>query len=293
MKILVTGASGFLGSHVADALSDAGHDVVLFDQVLSPYKRENQTMVVGDILDIDAFEQAMAGCEIVYQMAAVADIDEAHSQPTTTVKVNVLGTAYALELAHRLKVRHFVFASTIYVFSNHGSFYRTSKRAGEQLVEDYQERYGLDYSILRFGSLYGPRANETNSVHRMLTQALKERRIDYPGTGKEIREYIEVRDAAAAAVQILSKEFTNESISLTGQERMTVQEMMEMCNEIMGGGITINLQNTPDSAHYTHTPYSYTPKISKKLVRDTYIDLGLGLLDCMRTIDQSRNNDSN
>lgn len=290
MKILVTGASGFLGSHVADALSDSGHEVILFDVKPSPYRREDQTMVVGDVLDICAFEKAMADCEVVYHMAAIADIDDAHNRPTDTVKVNILGTANALEIAQRLNVKRFVFGSTIYVYSNQGTFYRTSKRAGELLIEDYQQRYGLNYTILRFGSLYGPRADRNNGVHRMLSQALSERRIEHPGTGDEIREYIQVKDAAEAAVQILDTSFINESISLTGHERTTIREIMQMSSEILGGNIEINILNESSRPHYTNTPYSYSPKLGKKLVLGQYIDLGLGLLDCISTIDQERQN---
>lgn len=288
MRIIVTGGSGFLGSHLADALSKRGHDVVLYDVLSSPFRQDGQEMIVGDVLDLKAFNEAMKGCDVVYHLAAVADLDEAIKSPLESVRVNIVGTANALELARKHKIKRFVFASTIYVYSEHGSFYRTTKRASEQLIEDYRKQYGLPHTIIRFGSLYGPRADHHNSLYRMLTQALEERRIDYRGTGKEIREYIHVLDAAEAAAEILGRTFENESISLTGRERMTTREMLEMINEIMGGGITLNFQTDNHEGHYVQTPYSYTPRLGKKMVRETYIDLGLGLLDCLHDLDQSR-----
>ena len=145
--------------------------------------------------------------------------------------------------------------------------------------------------MLRFGSLYGPRADDHNSLYRMLTQALDERRIDYMGSGREIREYIHVIDAAEAAAEILGEKFENESISLTGRERMSTREMLEMINEIMGGDITLDFQPDTHESHYVQTPYNYTPKLGKKMVRETYIDLGLGLLDCLQDLDKNRKNE--
>jgi UDP-glucose 4-epimerase len=142
-------------------------------------------MIVGDILERDAFGKAMKGCEIVYHLAAVADLDEAIKSPGQAIEVNIMSTANALELARTNGIKPFVYASTIYVYSDHGSFYRTTKRTGELLIDDYWKQYGLAYTVLRFGSLYGPRADSHNSLYRMLTQALDERRIDYLGSGKD------------------------------------------------------------------------------------------------------------
>ena len=286
MKILVTGGSGFLGSHIADALSDAGHDVRIFDVSRSAFLRPTQEMVIGSILDRGAIAEAIKGCDVVYHLAAVADLDEAINDPLRTVEVNILGTTLLLEAAREARIGRFAYASTIYVYSNHGSFYRTSKRACELLIEDYWERYQIPYTILRFGSLYGPRADHHNSVYCLLKQGLTERKIKYAGSGKEMREYVHVLDAAQAAVEILAPQYKNENISLTGRERMTTSDMIEMVREMLGGDIDVEFQPHPKPGHYVHTPYSYTPKLGRKLVRNTYIDLGLGLLDCMQEIDR-------
>ncbi len=286
MKILVTGGSGFLGSHIADALSQEGHEVTIFDIKSSPYLRPEQKMIVGSILDRAAVNNAVANQDVVYHLAAVADIDDAIDDPLRTVETNVMGTAYLLDAAHGAKISRFIHASTIYVYSDHGSFYRTSKRAGELLIEDYWTRCRLPYTILRFGSLYGPRADEHNSVHRMLFQALAEGRIRYSGSGREMREYIHVLDAARAAVEILADKYKNENISLTGRERMATSDMIDMVREILGGNVDVQFEAHTQDGHYVHTPYNYTPKLGRKLVLNTYIDLGLGLLDCLQEIDR-------
>ena len=287
MKVLITGGSGFLGSHVADALSEAGHEVVIFDLHPSPWLRPDQVMVTGSVLDQDAIAKAAKGCGAIYHLAAIADINDAMHRPRQTVEVNVMGTLNLLEQAREQKISRFIFASSIYVYSNQGSFYRTSKQACEHLIHDYHERYGLEFTVLRFGSLYGPRADSSNGVHRLLTQALNNRRIDYFGTGEEVREYIHVLDAAAMSLDILSPEFANQFIHLTGRERMTSRDMLGMIREILGGDVAINLNSNGQVGHYVQTPYNYTPKLGRRLMRSTYIDLGLGLLDCLQDMDSN------
>jgi UDP-glucose 4-epimerase len=285
MRIVVTGGSGFLGSHIADALSDAGHQVTIFDRAPSRWLRPDQVMMTGTVLDAGMVRTVLRDCDVVYHLAAVADIDEALDAPREAVEVNVMGTLNLLEAACELGLKRFVFASSIYVYSNQGSFYRTTKQACENLTHDYHERFGLNYTVLRFGSLYGPRADRSNGVHRMLTQALAERRMDYYGSGNEVREYIHVFDAAALSVDVLADEFVNQYIHLTGRERMTSRDMMTMVREMMGGDIELKFGATSPPGHYVQTPYNYTPKLGRRLTRSTYIDLGLGLLDYLQQID--------
>lgn len=288
MKILITGGSGFLGSHIADALTAAGHDVVIFDRKPSPWLQSRQTMIVGDVLDSAAVRRAMEGCNAAYHLAAVADINEAMNQPRAAVEVNVLGTLNMLEAARAASLKRFVLASSVYVYSNQGSFYRTTKQACEGLVGDYQERFGLEFTVLRFGSLYGPRADASNYIHHLLTQAITQRRIEHYGTGDEVREYIHVLDAAAMSVDILAPEFSNQFIHLTGRERMTSRDMMNMIREVLGGDVVVTFKATDLPGHYLQTPYNYTPKLGRRFVRNSYIDLGCGLLECMQDIDARR-----
>ena len=129
MRIVVTGGSGFLGSHIADALSNAGHQVTIFDRAPSRWLRPDQAMITGTVLDAGMARAALKDCDVVYHLAAVADIDEALDTPRAAVEVNVMGTLNLLEAACELGLKRFVFASSIYVYSNQGSFYRTTKRS--------------------------------------------------------------------------------------------------------------------------------------------------------------------
>src|SRR5438132_1397128 len=153
MKAIVFGGAGFLGSHVAETLSQAGHRVVVFDAQPSAYLGPNQEGVVGDILNADQVAAAIKGCNVVYNFAGIADIEEANTRPLDTVRVNVLGNTILLEAAAREKVQRFVFASSLYVYSESGAFYRSSKQACELLIDNYRQAFGLSHTILRYGSL--------------------------------------------------------------------------------------------------------------------------------------------
>lgn len=278
MKILVFGGSGFLGSHVCDKLSDAGHDVTIFDRDESKWLRSDQTMVVGDILDRKQVEEAIKGTEVVYNFAGIADIDEARDKPLTTIELNILGNANILEGCRIHNISRYIFASSVYVYSHSGSFYRASKKASEDYIEQYHERYGLNYTILRYGSLYGPRSDHRNAIFRFVKSALESGEISYNGDMSARRDYIHVYDAALASVDILGEKYKQSSITLTGYQSYYVKEMLEMIKEILGNKIEINHGEMKKTAHYKLTPYNFTPKFGVKYIPELQVDLGQGLL---------------
>lgn len=292
-KIVVYGGSGFLGSHVADALSMDGYQVVVFDAQTSPYLRDDQEMVIGDITDLDQATDAAKGALALYNFAAVADIDEAHNEPIRTAEVNVLGAVTLLEAARLAGVKRYVFASSVYVFSESGSFYRASKQAAERFVETFHSRHGLDYTILRYGSLYGPRADSHNGMFRMLQQAISNKCITYGGNGDAMREYIHVTDAARLSVQILQQKYANRHLVLTGTERMRVRDVMQMIAEILPDKVELEFASGNPISHYTMTPYAYQPNIGHKLVGTDFVDLGQGLLECISQLQSQQEFDAN
>ena len=109
--VLVLGGSGFVGSHVADALVEAGYSVRIFDQKESPYIREGQEMIVGDLLDFDQVVAAADGARYIYNFAGLADIDDAKHKPLETAQVNVIGNIHALQAARDVDAERFLYAS--------------------------------------------------------------------------------------------------------------------------------------------------------------------------------------
>lgn len=286
VRVLVTGGGGFLGSHICDELSARGFSVVVLDTKPSKWLSAGQEMVVASINDREALDHAMHGCNAVIHCAAVADLDIARENPKLALEVNVLGTLSVLESAIREKVSRFVHSSSVYVLSRHGSVYRTSKMAAESLVEDFASRFELKPTILRFGSLYGPRADPGNAILRIVRQAVLEGRVDFWGNGTEIREYIHIRDAAALAVESIADRFEGQTLHIAGRDRLSTRELLETINEMLGGGVSISLQDMAFEGRYHLTPYSFESKIGQRIVSDTYVDLGLGVLEMIRSVSE-------
>ena len=291
-KILVTGSSGFIGSHVADVLEKEGYNLKLFDASPSKYKTKNQEEFIGDILKVDDVIAAMQGCDAVYHFAAQADIGASSDIPTRTITANIIGTQNVLEAARKHKVNRFLFASTIYVYSELGSFYRVSKQSCEKIIEEYQREFDIDYTILRYGSLYGPRANEFNVIRDYLTQALNNKKIVRRGDGKEVREYIHVEDAARLTVDALDEKYKNQHLIITGNQQIKVKELLIMIKEIFRGEIKIEFGREEDLHHYEITPYNYKPQVAKKITPEMHYDLGQGLMDQIYDLEKGLNKEN-
>ena len=278
MKIIVFGGSGFLGSHVCDKLSDAGYEVTIFDTNPSPWIRPNQKMIVGDILDEALVDKTVKDAEVVFNFAGIADIDDAEDRPIDTIRYNILGNTMLLEACKANDIKRFIFASSVYVYSKSGAFYRASKQACESYIEIYHELYGLEYTILRYGTLYGPRAAKNNAIFQYVKQALKKGVIEYSGNIDAKREYIHVQDAAKASIEILNPEYANQHIVLTGTQIFKVTELFGMIQEILQMPIEIRRISANRTAHYVLTPYNFSPRMGRKFIPPLQIDLGQGLL---------------
>jgi len=284
-KAVVVGGSGFIGSYVADCLSEAGYQTTIYDRAQSNWLRDDQEMLIGNVLDADKLNSVIAGVEVVYNFAALADLNQAIGKPLETVNINILGNVNVMEACRLNDVKRFIYASTVYVHSREGGFYRCSKNASENYVEEYQRVFGLDYTILRYGSLYGPRSDETNGLYRILKLALDKGVIKYEGHKESMREYIHVEDAAHASVAILDESFKNESIILTGQEPMRVLDLLKMLAEILDmSEEVVEFIDVNYPGHYVRTPYSYQPKLGRKFIPQVHVDLGQGLLQLINEL---------
>tara|TARA_Y100000768_G_scaffold123265_1_gene91196 strand:+ start:3781 stop:4653 length:873 start_codon:yes stop_codon:yes gene_type:complete len=288
MKVLVIGGSGFIGSHIADELSSRDYDVTIFDKEYSQWIQENQNMIKGNLSDIDMLENQISNTDVVYHMAGVADIAEAEEDPMTTITNNIIGSSAVMNLCAKYNVR-LMYGSTVYVYSKHGSFYRASKQAVETLIEVFNEEKGLDYTILRYGSLYGPRSQPWNGLKRIVNEMLVNKKIIFGGTGNEKREYIHVLDAARMSVDLIKEDYLQKAVTLTGLQVLTQAELLEMISEILDTDVSITFDEQSTShAHYKLTPYQYVPKSSKKHISNEYIDIGQGVLELISELSDEK-----
>lgn len=284
-KVVIFGGSGFLGSYVADELTRRGYNVTIADINSSTYLKENQKFEKVNILNIEEINKILVNVSIVYNFAAIAELEEAIDNPIGTFNINVMGNLNILESCRINGIQRFIYASSAYALSSEGSFYGISKQSSEKLTEEYYKRYGLKYTVIRYGSLYGERASHNNYIYNLLKDAIKHKELCYKGDGEDLREYIHAADAAKLSVDILKDtQYENEHIILTGTERLKRVELLTMINEILQNRLELKQISDKNMGHYRITPYSYHPTVAKKLVANPYIDLGQGLLECIQMI---------
>ena len=281
MKITVWGGSGFLGSYICDALSDIGHEIIIADIHESVWKRDDQQMLIGNIMDQDTVAESVENADYVFNFAGIADIDDANVEPQNSAEINILGNLNLLTACKNAKVKRYIFASSLYVYSNSGGFYRCSKQACEGYIDEYHRQYGLQFTVLRFSSLYGLRADSKNTICRFIRDALTKKKISYHGSPDALREYIHGEDAARICCEILDDRFSNQHLTITGHQTMRVGNLINMIGEILGEKIDHEFNTQARSFHYEITPYTFNPKLGLKYSPEFQIDMGAGLLEIM------------
>ena len=251
MRVLVTGGSGFIGSHVVDKLRAHGHDPVIYDLRPSPWHEQGSVdTVLGSITDREALERALHSCDAVAHLAAVADVNDVHAEPEDAERVNARGTVTVLEAARRAGVKRIAYASTIWVYSDCAEeqvdedtllpapshLYTSTKLAGELYCKAYQELYGIDYTILRFGIPYGPRAREAAVIPAFVGKALRGEPLTLAGDGSQSRRFVYVEDLAEGVALALSRSevATNRVYNLASEENVTIRQIAESVRDIMG-----------------------------------------------------------
>jgi len=286
-NVLVFGGFGFLGYYLLKELLSRGYDVVVAD-IKDDIEFQNKVHYINcDILKQDQVATVFKyqNYDVVYNLAGFANLDFSIKDPLKTMHLNIIGNMHILDACVNAKVQDFVYASSAYAMSNKGSFYGISKLASEKIIEEYHEKYDLNFTILRYGSVYSERDYDNNYIYNLVKRAVLENIIDHKGDGKEIREYIHAGDAAKLSVDVIeSNKFKNVHVILTGSERMQRFELFNMINEILNDKIEVKYNLNQETNHYKFTPYSFEPSLSRKLTANPHIDMGQGLLECIRAV---------
>ncbi len=249
MRVLVTGGAGFIGSHVVDKLRDHGHEPVIYDLRPSPWpEHQDVETVLGQVTDAAALAEALADCEAVAHLAAVADVNDVHADPHDAEQVNARGTAAVLEGARRAGVERVVYASTIWVYSDTeetvvsettllpppAHLYTATKLAGELYCKSYQELYGINYTILRFGIPYGPRAREAAVIPAFVNKGFAGEPLTLSGDGMQSRRFVYVEDLAEGVVAGLGDIAQNRVYNLSSDEDVTIKQIAELVQKLVG-----------------------------------------------------------
>jgi UDP-glucose 4-epimerase len=197
------------------------------------------TFIKGDITSQDQLNNAMHDIEYVYHIAAASDINKVAEQPVNAVNLNILSTARVLDAARVNDVARVLFASTYFVDSGKGHLYTTTKKASEMICSDYNTLYGLTFTILRYGTAYGPRSRGEDVISLFVKRALSGEPLEIHGSGAQSRNFIYVEDLAKGNVAALSDVAKNRTYILEGRRAVTIRELAEMVTRIFDEDLDI------------------------------------------------------
>lgn len=291
-KVLVFGGFGFLGYYLVKELLQRNYDVSVADININDELFPQVSYYKCDIAIQEEVNQVFksSNFDIVYNLAGFANLDHAIENPLKTMQLNVIGNIHIIEACLANNTPKFIYASSAYAVSNKGSFYGISKLASEKIIEEYNKKNNLTFVILRYGSVYSERAYSNNYIYNLVKGAVLNGTINHNGDGKEIREYIHAADAAKLSVDVIETSvYDNIHVILTGTERMKRIELFNMIKEILNNNVEVNCNNNGYNNHYRYTPYSFEPSVSKKLIANPHIDMGQGLLECIRAVHKNEN----
>lgn len=274
MRTLVTGGSGFIGSHVIDALVAKGHEVSVYD--VRPPHRNDVKFVHGDLTDFTALSEAMSKVQATYHLAAVSNINDVYADPLLGERVNSGGTTNVLEACRKHDVERLIYASTVWVYDQCSGqqpfseeqqlappkhLYTATKVAGEFYCHSYHDLYGLGYVILRYGIPYGPRGRRGTVITNFLEKALNNEPLTVYGKGENYRYFLYIDDLVSGNVMALKKEARNQTYNLDGEEPISIARILATIEKILGKKLVVK--------HEPARPGEFVPpKISSEKARN-------------------------
>lgn len=262
MNILVTGGAGFIGSSLIEELIKKGNRIVAIDNFNNYYnprfKKENVKgikskrfeIVKGDITRLSDLRRLFKKNKFdkIVHLAALAGVRNSIDHPASYFKTNLQGTLNMLEMARKFDVKDFIFAGTSAVYGNDTPSpssedapclkplnpYAASKRAAELLCYTYHELYGLNVTILRFFTVYGPKGRPDMSIYIFTEALLKDRKIKIFGDGTQVRDFTYIGDIVSGVVAAVGKPFAFEIINLGGARPVRILKLVADLEEITG-----------------------------------------------------------
>jgi UDP-glucose 4-epimerase len=256
---IVTGGCGFIGSHLADYLIKLNFEVVVIDN-LSAGRRENInhlnenskfTFVDADISNFDLIEPIFKGADLVFHLAALADIVPSIENPTEYYKSNVNGTFNVLQACRKHKVKKIIYAGSSSCYGIPDEYptketasirpqypYALTKNIGEQLVMHWCQLYNLPSVSLRFFNVYGPRARTSGTYGAVfgvfLAQKLANKPYTVVGDGNQTRDFTFVSDVVSAIIAAAESDLSGEIINIGSNNTYSINRLVEL----LGGEIT-------------------------------------------------------
>lgn len=253
-RVMVTGGAGFIGSNLVEQLAGTGHEVVVYDNFSTGQKEflehVSAEIISGDLQDDERLRAAMAGCGLVFHLAANADVRHGPTDPSRDLRQNTLGTFAVLESMRAVGVKEIVFTSTAAIYGEptvfptpedcplpvQTSLYGASKLGGEAMIQAYVEAYGWAAGILRLASTLGERHNHGHvyDFYRKLRANPDELRI--LGDGTQRKPYLYVGDCVSAllgAADRIAEGLRLDIVNVGSPEMLSVDESVDViCGEL-------------------------------------------------------------
>jgi UDP-glucose 4-epimerase len=290
-NIVVWGGSGFIGSHVCDELTNKGYNVTIADIKPSKWINSKQKMFVGNVAILEDVKLSLKSADAVFNFAGISDIEYSNKMLVDTVNINIVGTANTLAACKMYNIKKYIFASSIYVYSDRGGFYKVSKQASEEIIKEFgRQNSFFKHNIIRFGTVYGTRSDSRNAIYRYLEDVLQNKKIKVNGSKDMLREYIHVKDVAHYTINILEKKNNNnECYLISGFQKTRVSDLFKTISEITKKKININFSVSEKNLHYQNTPYAFrSEEIPKKIIGPDYVDFGYGLMELIDWIKKNK-----
>jgi UDP-glucose 4-epimerase len=198
------------------------------------YTMQQDAIDVNELIDEKSLEEAVKDVDYIFHIAAFSNIDKMVSNPLKAIKINILGTINVLEAARQSNVKRILFASSYFVDSGKGHLYTTTKTTGEMLCKDYYHLYKIPYTILRYGTAYGPRSRGEDVISIAVNKALSKKPFIIYGKGDQSRNFIYVEDLADGNVAALKNLTTNKTYILEGEQQVTINEIVRVVKNLIG-----------------------------------------------------------
>ena len=230
MKVLITGGAGFIGTALTKKLLGEGMDIRVLD--MWPSTVPGVESFVGSILDRNAVMNAVDSCDIVVHLAAMIGVHRTDTQPLECMEVNLQGAVCVLDACIKGQVKKIVFSSSSEVYGDSKvasineshplmpqSIYAISKIAAEGYLRAYSEKYGIDYSIVRFFNVYGTNQVAEFVVPRFVKSAIDGVPLTVYGEGNQVRCFCYMDDAAQGVFLAMTKDEANGEVFNIGNDK--------------------------------------------------------------------------
>jgi UDP-glucose 4-epimerase len=298
-RFLVTGGSGFIGSHVVDRLVDAGAgEVVVFDKVPNAenlrgaQERGDVGVRTGDVTDVNQVRKVMGGVDGVFHMA-VLPLGPTVEQPRLGLDVNVVGTFNVFEAAQQAGVKKVVFSSASSVYGDTDdtmdethpldarTMYGASKIAGEYFLRSFNDQHGLPYVTLRYMNVYGPR-QAGGLVMAVARRVLAGEAPKITGDGSQSFDFVHVADVASVNVAAMASDVSGEEFNVGSGTEASAREIAEKLVWIVGADVEVEFD--PSVRVLMRRRVGSNQKAKRLLGWEAQIDLDEGLRDTVAWI---------